>query len=163
MVQPGDSLFLIGQRHGLSARGARGRQWDLHPDAQLQIGQVLTIPGAAQPPSTGTPPVTTPPPVTAPAEGDTSFRALWPMIQHHAAKYGADPKVVAGIIAQESTWVNHKVHRDGTGHGLIGLDDNGMLPAFEKWSNFKVGRGRNARASSRRPCRWSSSPRRSAR
>ncbi len=85
-----------------------------------------------------------PPPVTEPAHGDTSFRALWPMIQQYASQYGADPQIVAGIIQQESTWENHKVHRDGTGHGLIGLDDNGMLPGFEKWSKFKVGRGRTA-------------------
>ncbi|QRK12371.1 hypothetical protein JQX13_21510 [Archangium violaceum] len=43
-------------------------------------------------------------------------------VNQYAKKYGADPKVVAGIIARESSFKNHGVHRDGTGHGLIGLD-----------------------------------------
>jgi hypothetical protein len=51
---------------------------------------------------------------------------------------------MAGIIMQESGFRNFQVHRDGTGHGLIGLDDNGLLPDFERWSGMRVGRGASA-------------------
>lgn len=53
-------------------------------------------------------------------------------------------KVLAAIAKQESGFKNYRVHLDGTGHGLFGLDDNGMLPSFEAWSHLNVGRGANA-------------------
>ncbi|MBS1152054.1 MAG: hypothetical protein H6Q89_3752 [Myxococcaceae bacterium] len=74
-----------------------------------------------------------------------SLQQVWPYIQKYAAQYGADPKVLAAIINQESGFKNYGVHFDGTGHGLVGLDDNGLLPDFEKWSGKKFGRGANAR------------------
>lgn len=73
-----------------------------------------------------------------------TFAALWPRIQAAAEQYGADPRVLAALIAQESTFKNWRVHADGTGHGLIGLDDNGLLPDFEQWAGISVGRGQNA-------------------
>lgn len=69
---------------------------------------------------------------------------LAPWIAKYADKYGANPQLMAAVVAQESSFVNHGVHRDGTGHGLIGLDDKGLLPDFEKWSGVKVGRGKRA-------------------
>jgi hypothetical protein len=72
------------------------------------------------------------------------FETLWPFIQASARKYGADPQVLAAMVAQESGFTNWRVHRDGTGHGLIGLDDNGLLPDFERWSGLSCGRGDNA-------------------
>lgn len=57
---------------------------------------------------------------------------------------GADYPVCAAIIQQESGWRNWRVHHDGTGHGLIGLDDNGLLPDFEAWAGVGVGRGAQA-------------------
>ncbi|MBZ4415674.1 C39 family peptidase [Myxococcus sp. RHSTA-1-4] len=97
-------------------------------------------------------PVYTSSPTTTQASGlpqgrdaQLNLQQLWPYIEKYAQKYGADPKVLAGIVAQESSFKNHGVHRDGTGHGLIGLDDNGLLPSFEKWSGMQVGRGANAK------------------
>lgn len=81
-------------------------------------------------------------PRTRDAKIDVSTLAPW--IQRYASKYGTNPQLVAAIVAQESSFVNHGVHRDGTGHGLIGLDDNGLLPEFERWSGTAVGRGRRA-------------------
>jgi murein DD-endopeptidase MepM/ murein hydrolase activator NlpD len=75
-----------------------------------------------------------------------SFAELKPHVEAAAARYGADPRVVAGIIAQESGFTNWRVHRDGTGHGLIGLDDNGLLPDFERWAGLTCGRGAAARS-----------------
>lgn len=72
------------------------------------------------------------------------FAALWPTIQVAAGTYSADAQVLAGIIQQESGFTNFRVHRDGTGHGLLGLDDNGLLPDFEKFSALSCGRGQNA-------------------
>lgn len=73
-----------------------------------------------------------------------TFQQLWPPVQKYAQKYGMDPKVLAAIVYRESSFKNHRVHRDGTGHGLLGLDDNGMLSDFEKWSGMRVGRGQEA-------------------
>ncbi len=71
-------------------------------------------------------------------------RTLAPWIYTYAAQHRVNPQLVAAIVAQESSFKNHGVHRDGTGHGLIGLDDNGLLPDFERWSGTRVGRGRRA-------------------
>jgi soluble lytic murein transglycosylase-like protein len=70
--------------------------------------------------------------------------ALAPWIQKYAEQYGVDPQIIGAVVAQESSFINHAVHRDGTGHGLVGLDDNGLLPDFERWSGTNVGRGRRA-------------------
>jgi SH3-like domain-containing protein len=72
------------------------------------------------------------------------FAVLWPHIQVAAGKFGADAQVIAGIMYQESGFKNVRVHNDGTGHGLFGFDDNGLLPDFEQWSGIQVGRGQAA-------------------
>jgi cell wall-associated NlpC family hydrolase len=79
-------------------------------------------------------------------EGDHqfSFQDLWPCIRSESSDYGTDNQVIAGILFQESGFKNYLVHNDGTGHGLIGLDDNGLLPDFERWSGLSCGRGRSA-------------------
>jgi soluble lytic murein transglycosylase-like protein len=71
-------------------------------------------------------------------------RTLAPWIHKYASQYGVDPQVMGAVVAQESSFINHGVHRDGTGHGLVGLDDNGLLRDFEKWSGTRVGRGQRA-------------------
>lgn len=53
-------------------------------------------------------------------------------------------RILAAIAKQESGFKNYRVHFDGTGHGLFGLDDNGMLPSFEQFSGISVGRGATA-------------------
>lgn len=78
-------------------------------------------------------------------DAQLSLEQVWPYIDQYARQYGVDPKVLAGIIAQESSFKNWGVHHDGTGHGLIGLDDNGLLPDFERWSGMSIGRGASAR------------------
>lgn len=72
------------------------------------------------------------------------FAALWPTIQVAAGTFSADARVLAAIMKQESNFTNFRVHRDGTGHGLLGLDDNGLLPDFEKFSGLSCGRGQSA-------------------
>lgn len=78
-------------------------------------------------------------------DAELSLQQLAPWIHKYAAQYGVDPMKIAGVVAQESSFINHDVHRDGTGHGLVGLDDKGLLPDFERWSGLRVGRGRQAR------------------
>jgi soluble lytic murein transglycosylase-like protein len=73
-----------------------------------------------------------------------SLEELAPWILKYGEQYGTSPEVMAAVIRQESSFINHSVHRDGTGHGLVGLDDNGLLPDFERWSGQRVGRGRAA-------------------
>lgn len=93
---------------------------------------------------------------SAPADGiasDTTpervftLDELLPLFQEGQQKYGPNARVLAAITYQESGFRNWRVHHDGTGHGLIGLDDNGMLPDFEDWlgvSRGTVGRGYDA-------------------
>ena len=73
-----------------------------------------------------------------------TLNELWPTIV--TASTAFDPRVVAAVAYQESGFKNYVVHADGTGYGLFGLDDNGMLPAFEQWSGIQMGRGRNHRS-----------------
>ncbi len=73
-----------------------------------------------------------------------SFAELWPVIQAASRTHQVDGRVIAGICRQESGFRNWRVHRDGTGHGLFGLDDNGLLPDFERWTGVQVGRGYRA-------------------
>lgn len=73
-----------------------------------------------------------------------TLATLWPTVKAAGAEFGFDPQVEAGIIFQESSFRNWRVHADGTGHGLLGLDDNGLLPDFERWSGLSIGRGQQA-------------------
>lgn len=86
-----------------------------------------------------------PSPLPAARDAGIAPEALAPWVAKYAAQYGADPEVMGAIIEQESSYTNYAVHKDGTGHGLIGLDDHGLLPDFERWSGLSVGRGANAR------------------
>lgn len=77
-----------------------------------------------------------------------SFAQLWPYVEHYASAAGFDARILAGMVEQESSWKNHIVHADGTGHGLLGLDDGGLLADFEAWvkrtkglSSYSAGRG----------------------
>lgn len=72
-----------------------------------------------------------------------SLQDLLPLFNKYGQQYGFDSGVLAAIAYQESGFRNWKVHRDGTGFGLFGLDDNGMLPEFEQWAQMQVGRGSN--------------------
>lgn len=78
------------------------------------------------------------------AEERARYEALRPSIERHAQTYGVDPVMVAALIRQESRFRNYRVHMDGTGHGLAGLDDNGLRREFERWSGLYIGPGRNA-------------------
>lgn len=69
---------------------------------------------------------------------------LWSDIQRFSGRYQADPKILAGMIQQESTFRNLRVHLDKTGHGLLGLDDNGLRKDFEAWSGLYIGPGTTA-------------------
>lgn len=84
------------------------------------------------------------PSLTRVRDAEISVTTLAPWIAKYADKHGVNPQIVAAVVAQESSFINHGVHRDGTGHGLIGLDDNGLLPDFERWSGSRVGRGHRA-------------------
>lgn len=148
VVQYGESLWTIGQRYGVTADALAAAN-GMRPGEYIYPGQVLRLPNSTGPapskPAPSTPAPTAPSGLSTAENAQFTFQQLWPYIQRYSQQYGADPKVVAGIIAQESTFKNHRVHRDGTGHGLIGLDDNGRLPDFERWSGLKIGRGRSAK------------------
>jgi soluble lytic murein transglycosylase-like protein len=67
--------------------------------------------------------------------------AMMPHIDKLSKAFGIDRNVVAAIIYQESRGKNLLVHKDGTGHGLIGLDDNGRLSDFEQFVGKTFKRG----------------------
>ena len=65
---------------------------------------------------------------------ELGFDRVWPVVQPYAALYGVDAKIMAGIIAQESAWINRLTHDDGHGCGLIGADDRYLLRDLETWA-----------------------------
>ncbi|MGI5861683.1 MAG: LysM peptidoglycan-binding domain-containing protein [Myxococcales bacterium] len=145
-VQRGDSFYTIARQFNTTAEALMAYNGIRDPNS-LQPGQILRLPESTTPsPTPGPSPVEPGGALPNIEDKQFTFEELWPAIQRYAAQYRADPKIVAGIIMQESTFKNWRVHHDGTGHGLIGLDDNGELPRFEKWSGLRVGRGRNAKS-----------------
>lgn len=79
--------------------------------------------------------------LSATPEHQFTLADLYPHMEAACAEFGFDPKVLAAICYQESGFRNWRVHHDGTGAGLFGFDDNGLLPDFERWSGLSVGRG----------------------
>lgn len=73
-----------------------------------------------------------------------SFEELWPYLVVYGEQHRFNPKIIAAMIQQESTWHNYRVHRDGTGHGLLGLDENGLLRDYQTKYGVYVGLGANA-------------------
>lgn len=151
-VQPGDTLSGIAARFGTDWPTLARVNGIANPNL-IFPGQNVFIPGEGGDPAPVDPgPGTDPTPGPTPPAGGLGnepnavigFDALWPVIQQYAAQYGADPRMMAAIVDQESGFKNYLVHFDGTGHGLVGLDDNGLLPDFERWSGLSVGRGANA-------------------
>ena len=148
-VQPGDTLGAIAARFGLSVDQLLAANPQIFNPNLISVGQEIRIPGGAAGPATGG---GAPAPLSVDAGADLDntpnafigFEALFPRIQFWAAQFGADSRVLAGIVQQESGFKNFLVHFDGTGHGLIGLDDNGLLPDFEQKMGIFVGRGHNA-------------------
>lgn len=89
-------------------------------------------------------PATDPAGLSMEPDHEFTFAELWPHIESAAALHDANPQVTAAVIAQESSFRNWRVHRDDTGHGLVGLDDRGLLADFEAWSGLTIGRGAGA-------------------
>jgi hypothetical protein len=168
-VQAGDLLFFehtyepsgppgpdgrIASHIGISLGAGSGRMWDCRestdPNRPDGVGQTniwtdywqQRLFEARRPRGLTTTAVAN----TLPDDADHAFTfaELWPHIQAAAERYGADARVLAAMVAQESSFVNWRVHRDGHGHGLLGLDDRGLLPEFEAWSGLDVGRGTDA-------------------
>jgi len=85
-------------------------------------------------------------PIEARTEAERVFTLseLLPIFQKYGEQYGFDYRITAGVAYQESGFRNYRVHNDGTGHGLGGFDDNGLLPDYERWSGTRVGRGSSA-------------------
>ncbi len=75
------------------------------------------------------------------ANHEFSLGELLPHFRIAGARWGADPRVIAAVCAQESSFVNWHTHRDGTGHGLFGLDESGGLREYEAWTGVPCGRG----------------------
>src|SRR5262249_10853500 len=128
--------------------------WITNPD-WIQAGWVIKVPGGTPNPGPGpTPgPSPVPPgPLTNEPNHQVSLGGTWPYIKKDSQQYGFDPHVMAGMMQQESSFENYQVHLDQTGHGLLGIDDNGLMTDFESWvrqtkpgqEGYSVGRGANA-------------------
>ncbi len=145
-VRAGDTLTGIAQRFGTTIGALMSANGLTNPD-RIYVGQQLTIPAGTQTP--GTPTTGT---LSNAPNHQFTLQQLWPSIERYGNQYGFDPKLLAGMVFQESSFKNFIVHHDGTGHGLLGYDDNGLLGEFEAWvrttqpgqQNFYAGRGANA-------------------
>lgn len=138
VVQPGDTLWAVASRFGISVaqlveanRGSIADQNLIHP------GQHLTIPGGAGGSGSGadTP---APQPVPAPAE---EVRQNAPtvdvptVLQETAAAYALDPALVKAVAWQESGWQQGVV----SSAGAVGVMQ--VMPTTGGWiSNQLVGR-----------------------
>ncbi|MDY7229776.1 LysM peptidoglycan-binding domain-containing protein [Hyalangium rubrum] len=154
-VRAGDTLSGIAQRFGTTVDALMRTNGLSNPD-RIYVGQTLTLPGGTSAPTPPTTPTTPGTPSTGPLSNAPNhtftLQELWPTIERYGTQYGFDPKILAGMVFQESSFKNHIVHLDGTGHGLLGYDDNGLLGEFEAWvrttqpgqQNFYAGRGANA-------------------
>lgn len=146
VVVEGDTLSGIAVQFGRSQAQLLAANPDIVNPDLIFVGQQLVIPPAGAP--------TTRPLVSE--EGACSipntpnmfigFPLLWPCIQAAAKEFGADAKVMTAIVHQESGFKNFLIHFDGTGHGLIGLDDNGLKPSFEAWCGQSFGKGEDSRS-----------------
>lgn len=163
-IQPGDLLFFeqtydageapgpdgkLATHIGISLGAGTLRMWDAHSPGGVQLSDIsATGPfgtywqdhlfAAGRHPQLMT---TSTDILTDEPDHQFTLAELWPAMVNYGEKYGFDPHVVAAVGWQESKFRNYTVHDDGTGFGLFGLDDNGMLPAFEQWSGLSVGRG----------------------
>ena len=150
-VLPGDLLFFENTYEGADGRATHvgislgagtQRMWDAHEPGGVQLTDIGTdwwqekLFEARRAPA-----------LAAPAQGEAHYTLaqVYPVIQALSGLYGANPQLVAAVAYQESSFVNWRVHRDGTGHGLFGLDDNGLLPAAERWAGGAWGRGAEAK------------------
>ena len=149
-VLPGDLLFMENTYQGADGRATHvgislgagtGKMWDAHDPGGVQLTDISTdwwqehLFEARRHPMLG----------AGALEAAYTLDQLWPVIQGLAALYGSPARTVAAVCYQESTFVNWRVHRDGTGHGLFGLDDNGLLPEAESWAGGNWGRGAGAK------------------
>ncbi len=154
-IQPGDTMSGIAARHNTNVPELmRLNPWITNAD-RIQAGWTIQVPSSGGPsgPTGPTGPAPTGP-LTNEMNHQFSLNETWPYIKHYANQYGFDPRTLAGMIQQESTFKNYQVHFDGTGHGLLGLDDNGLLGDFEGWvrrnkpgqEGYSAGRGSSAQS-----------------
>lgn len=92
----------------------------------LRVGQRLDLPAERVPRMTRLP--------TRPGGARFTYPELRPAIESSARRHRVSPMTIAGIIAQESSYRNLVIHRDGTGRGLIGLDSGGQLDNYLRWA-----------------------------
>jgi len=148
-IQSGDTLGGIAARFGTSVPQIQQlNPWITNPD-QIQAGWVIKVPGGTANPGPGPVPAG---PLTNELNHQFSLAETWPYIKQYSQQYGFDPHVMAGMMQQESSFKNYQVHFDQTGHGLLGIDDNGLMSDFESWvrqtkpgqESYSVGRGADA-------------------
>lgn len=92
----------------------------------LRVGQRLDLPTERVPRMPRLP--------TRPGGARFTYPELRTAIERSARNHRISPMTIAGIIAQESSYRNLVIHRDGTGRGLIGLDSGGQLDNYLRWA-----------------------------
>jgi LysM repeat protein len=148
VVVAGDTLSGIAAQHGLSLTRLRAANPQIANPNLIFVGQQIVIPGDDEPVGPGTRSLAPGISLSPEPNAFLGFAAVFPHLQVVGERHGTDARILAGIIEQESGFVNFRVHHDGTGHGLAGLDDNGLLPDFERFCGVApgaFGRGQDAR------------------
>lgn len=124
-VQPGDTLWSIASRNGVSVNDILAANAGTIPNQNMiYVGQNLSVPGAGQGGGSAAPPAADPtpePPAAAPS-GDI------PQLLHDTAvAYGLDPALVQAVAWQESGWNQSAVSSSGA-QGVMQI-----MPATGAW------------------------------
>jgi N-acetylmuramoyl-L-alanine amidase len=133
-VQPGDTLWSIASRNGVSVNDILAANAGTIPNQNLiYVGQNLSVPGSAQGGGSASP---APDPAPAPS-------ANIPQLLHDTAlQYGLDPALVKAVAWQESGWNQSAV----SSAGAVGVMQ--IMPATGAWiSTDLVGRPLDVRGS----------------
>jgi murein DD-endopeptidase MepM/ murein hydrolase activator NlpD len=133
LLEPGESIEKVSQRYGLGIDTVRAANLEANRNHRhLPIGTPIVIPIDKPSKAVLKHKLST--------QNDQSFTKtqLLPVVKAACAahKPSPDPKVVLGIIMQESSMRNLLVHRDGTGTGLCGIDAHGEMKSFFQWSKL---------------------------
>jgi N-acetylmuramoyl-L-alanine amidase len=134
-VQPGDTLWSIASRHGVSVNEILAANAGSIPNQNLIfVGQNLAVPGAGSGGNGAAPaPPQEPDPTPAPPAGPSGDI---PQLLHDTAlQYGLDPALVQAVAWQESGWNQSAV----SSSGALGVMQ--VMPATGAWiSTELVGR-----------------------
>lgn len=128
-VVAGESMETIAHAHGIRTRTLRLANPNVNPNA-MRIGTELRLPRERPVIRTRT--------LNRTADHHFTYSDLRATIAAAARAHGVSADIIAGIIAQESSFTNLLVHEDEHGIGLCGLDPRGELANYYRWAGAPI-------------------------